>query len=89
MELGALELDAKGLVAAITGAAVMNGAANSPCTDRGFTFDDKEAEAVAGRAPFHPGILGLVGAGRRSVSPEARKSTSPSKDEVRGSVSAQ
>eukprot|EP01036_Dinobryon_divergens_P022603 gene22603-30873_t len=51
----------------------MDGSANSPYTDRGFAFDDKEAEAVAGRTP---GILGL-GQGRRSVSPEARTSASP------------
>ena len=47
MELGALEPDGEGLVAAmvedgdkVAGAAVMDGAANGPCTDRGCTFDD-------------------------------------------------
>jgi len=70
MELGALEPDGEGLVAAmvedgdkIAGAAVMDGAANGLCTDRGFALDDKEAEAVAGGTSFHPGILGLGGAG--------------------------
>ena len=70
MELGALEPDGEGLLAAmvedgdkIAGAAVMDGAANGPCTDRRFALDDKEAEAVPGGTSFHPGILGLGGAG--------------------------
>ena len=56
MEHGALKPDGEGFVAAmvedgdeIASAAVMDGAANGFCTDRGFAFDDEEAEAVAGR----------------------------------------
>jgi hypothetical protein len=93
MEHGALKPDGEGFVAAmvedgdeIASAAVMDSAANGFCTDRGFALDDKEAEAMAGRTSFHPRILGLGGTGERSVSPEARKSASPSKDEERGSA---
>ena len=61
MELGALEPDGEGLVAAmvedgdkVAGAAVMDGAANGPCTDRRFALDDKEAEAVPGGTSVVP-----------------------------------
>ena len=45
---------------------VMDGAANSPGANGGFTFDDEEPEAVADRTLFRPGILGLGGAGEES-----------------------
>ena len=47
----------------IASAAVMDGAANGFCADRGFALDDKEAETMAGRTSFHPRILGLGGTG--------------------------
>jgi hypothetical protein len=67
MEHGALKPDGEGFVAAmvedgdeIASAAMVDGAANGSCTDRGFALDDKEAEAMAGRTSFHPRILGLA-----------------------------
>ena len=57
----------------IASAAVMDGSANSPCTDRGFAFFTgaltirRRKPWRAGRTPFHPGILGLGGAGGEEI----------------------
>ena len=48
----------------IAGAAVVDGAADGPGMDRGFPFDDKQAEANAHVPSFAPGILDLGGAGK-------------------------
>ena len=48
----------------VTGAAVVDSAADGSGTDRGFPFDDKQAEAKARVLSFAPGILDLGGAGK-------------------------
>ena len=92
LSVGALEPDGMGLLAAmvkdtdkITGAAVVDGAADGSGTDRRFS-SRRKPRRVSRRS--RQGYSILVAHGRRSVSPEARNNASPSKDEVRGSAAA-